>query len=156
MANSKLDTLNLINKLNNAYQCCKACGSKYGVYSVGCSSSWFGNCDVCGLENVSVTETRDYAYLYTGVTKLRQQLEAMKDSTEAKPTSPEVKYTSKITRVEIVREDEFCPLYTTVSIDDEGGGAFIVINAETGEVRLDFEEFNEVIKAVNLLREQNG
>ena len=156
MANSKLEILNLINKLNNAYQCCKACGSKYGVYSVGCSSSWFGNCDVCGLENVSVTETRDYAYLITGVRKLKEELKAMDTSTEAKPTSPEVKYTSKITRVEICREDQYCPLYTTVSIDDEGGGAFIVINAETGEVRLDFEEFDEVIKAVKILREQNG
>jgi hypothetical protein len=156
VANSKLETLNLINKLNNAYQCCKACGAKYGVYSVGCSSTWIGNCDVCGLENVSVTETRDYAYLYTGVTKLRQQLEAMKTSKEAKETSTEVKYSMKITSVEIAREDELVALYTTVSVEDEGGGPFITIRADSGEVRLDFDEFDEVIKAVNLLREQNG
>ncbi len=156
MASSKLETLNLINKLNNAYKCCKACGAKYGVYSVGCSSSWTGDCDVCGLENVSVTETRDYAYLYTGITKLRKELEAMKAPNEAKPDSREVKYSSKITRVEISREDEFSALFTTVSIEDEGGGAFIVINAENGEVRLDFEEFEEVIKAVKILRDQNA
>jgi hypothetical protein len=139
----------LINKLKNAYKCCKACGTKYGVYSVGCSSSWIGDCDVCGTEKVSVTETRDYGYLITGIRKLSKETDPV-----TKPT--EVKYSMKITSVEICREDAVAPLYTTVSVQDEGGGPFIVINAEEGEVRLDFEEFDEVIKAVNLLREQNG
>ncbi len=147
MGNSKLKKLNLINKLQNAYQCCKACGSKYGVYSVGCSSSWIGDCDVCGLENVSVTETRDYAYLMTGIRKLKME----KDT---KTETKEVKYTSKITSVEICREDELVALTTEVKIEDEGGGAFIVITSDADSVRLDFEEFDEVIKAVALLKNQ--
>jgi hypothetical protein len=147
VGNSKLKKLNLINKLQNAYQCCKACGSKYGVYSVGCSSSWIGDCDVCGLENVSVTETRDYAYLMTGIRKLKME----KDT---KTETKEVKYTSKITSVEICREDELVALTTEVKIEDEGGGAFIVITSDADSVRLDFEEFDEVIKAVALLKNQ--
>ena len=40
---------------------CHDCGKKYGVYSVGSSSTWVGECDVCG-ETKGVTETRDYGY----------------------------------------------------------------------------------------------
>jgi hypothetical protein len=43
------------------------------VYSVGCSSVWQGICQVCG-ETKGVTETRDYAYFYTGIRKLKEQL----------------------------------------------------------------------------------
>ena len=138
-------TTKLIKKLKNAYQVCKACGSKYGVYSVGCSSSWIGKCDVCGLENVSVTEARDYGYLITGIRKL-----SMEETSTTE--TPEVKYTSKITQITIQRGDDFET--TTVSIDDEGGGAFIVLNTNDGEIRLDFDEFDEVIKAVSLLKNQ--
>ena len=149
--NPLLEKLNLVNKLSNAYQCCKACGSKYGVYSVGCSSNWIGTCDVCGLENVAVTETRDYGYLYTGQTKLRKEIEAMKTKDKKKET----KYSSKITSVEVTREDDFVALTTTVSIDDEGGGEFLVITSDADSIQLDFEEFDEVVKAVKLLREQS-
>ena len=56
----------LLNKLQGAYTVCKDCGSKYGEYSVGCSSVWEGKCDVCG-ENKPVTESRDYGYLNKGI-----------------------------------------------------------------------------------------
>jgi len=59
----------MIKKLRDAYQCCKDCGREWGVYSVGCSSTWIGKCDVCGEEK-GVTETRDYAYLITGIRRL--------------------------------------------------------------------------------------
>jgi translation initiation factor 2 beta subunit (eIF-2beta)/eIF-5 len=59
----------LLRKLENAYVVCNDCGSKYGVYSVGCSSVWEGDCDVCG-ESKPVTEARDYAYLITGIRKV--------------------------------------------------------------------------------------
>lgn len=62
----------LIARLRNAYQCCKQCGMKWGVYSVGCSSTWIGRCDVCGEER-PVTETRDYAYLITGIRRLSNE-----------------------------------------------------------------------------------
>ena len=56
----------LVNKLQGAYTVCKDCGSKYGEYSVGCSSTWEGKCDVCG-ETKPVTEARDYGYLNKGI-----------------------------------------------------------------------------------------
>jgi hypothetical protein len=59
----------LIKKLEQAYQVCRDCGHKYGVYSVGCSSVWEGVCNVCD-EYKPVTETRDYGYLVTGIRKL--------------------------------------------------------------------------------------
>ena len=55
--------------LENAYKVCKDCGKIYGEYSVGCSSVWEGECDVCG-ETKGVTEARDYGYLEKGITKL--------------------------------------------------------------------------------------
>ena len=60
----------LIKKLEQAYQVCRDCGFKYGVYSVGCSSTWVGACDVCH-EIKGVTEARDYGYLVTGIRKLK-------------------------------------------------------------------------------------
>jgi hypothetical protein len=60
----------LLKKLENAYTVCSECGDKYGVYSVGCSSVWNGTCNVCDQET-HVTEARDYAYLMTGIRKLK-------------------------------------------------------------------------------------
>ena len=51
---------------------CNDCGTKYGKYSVGCSSRWMGTCDVCG-EIKGVTEVRDYGYLAKGIKELRQK-----------------------------------------------------------------------------------
>lgn len=56
--------------LDKAYQVCNECGEKYGTYSVGCSSRWLGGCDVCGKNNVPVTEKRDYNYLQKGIVEL--------------------------------------------------------------------------------------
>ena len=57
--------------LQNADVVCKECGTKYGTYSVGCSSTWEGKCDVCGQVK-SVTETRDYGYLQKGIDELKK------------------------------------------------------------------------------------
>ena len=62
----------LIKKLENACVVCRDCGLKYGVYSVGCSSVWEGKCGVCD-QIKPVTETRDYAYLTTGIRKLLKE-----------------------------------------------------------------------------------
>jgi len=59
----------LVGKLQGAYTVCKDCGTKYGEYSVGCSSVWEGKCDVCG-ETKPVTEARDYGYLNKGIEEL--------------------------------------------------------------------------------------
>jgi hypothetical protein len=50
-----------VRKLMEADVTCHDCGKKYGEYSVGCSSTWMGKCDVCG-ETKGVTEARDYGY----------------------------------------------------------------------------------------------
>ena len=55
--------------LRNAEVVCKDCGSKYGTYSVGCSSTWEGECGVCG-KTTGVTEVRDYGYLSKGIREL--------------------------------------------------------------------------------------
>ncbi len=66
-----------------------------------------------------------------------------------------VTYRSAITGICIYRKDQFRTLQTEVKLVDEGGGEFISIMDDQGqEIRLEFEEFNEVIKAVNTLRNQ--
>jgi hypothetical protein len=55
--------------LKSAEVVCKDCGSKYGHYSVGCSSTWESKCNVCG-ETKGVTEVRDYGYLTKGIKEL--------------------------------------------------------------------------------------
>ena len=57
--------------LKNADVVCKDCGSKYGTYSVGCSSTWIGTCNVCGQER-PVTEVRDWNYLREGIEELQK------------------------------------------------------------------------------------
>ena len=59
----------LLARLEQAAVTCHDCGKRYGVYSVGCSSTWIGVCGVCG-ERKGVTETRDYAYFITGRKKI--------------------------------------------------------------------------------------
>lgn len=60
-------------KLLTADVVCKDCGSKYGRYSVGCSSTWEGTCDVCG-ETKGVTEVRDWGYLTKGLHELKDNI----------------------------------------------------------------------------------
>ncbi len=55
--------------LKSAEVVCGDCGSKYGHYSVGCSSTYTGTCNVCGQEK-SITEVRDWNYLKEGIDKL--------------------------------------------------------------------------------------
>ena len=55
--------------LKNAQVICHDCGDRYGVYSVGCSSTWESKCNVCG-QTKGVTEVRDYGYLTKGIKEL--------------------------------------------------------------------------------------
>lgn len=74
---------------------------------------------------------------------------------ELENTLSKTKYRSTVSQVCVHREDEFRTLQTTVSLTDEGGGEFITLTDNGGnEIRLDFEEFEEVIKAVTLLKNQ--
>jgi len=166
----------LYQKLVSADQVCSDCGTKYGKYSVGCSSQWEGTCDVCG-ETKGVTEVRDYGYLAKGIAELngkrpaepfsnltqdftperKAKIKEQSKKVAEQMTEPEdkVTYKSAISGICIYRKDQFRTLQTEVKLVDEGGGEFISIMDDQGqEIRLDFEEFDEVIKAVTLLRNQ--
>jgi hypothetical protein len=60
-----------VQTLMDAEVVCKDCGSKYGTYSVGCSSTWLGKCNVCGQEK-PITEVRDWGYLAKGIGELKK------------------------------------------------------------------------------------
>jgi len=62
-------TESLRQKLLSADVVCRDCGLKYGKYSVGCSSIWEAQCDVCG-ETKGCTEVRDWGYLSRGLAEL--------------------------------------------------------------------------------------
>jgi hypothetical protein len=67
-----------------------------------------------------------------------------------------VTYKSTITGVCIHRTDAtHRTLQTEVKLMDEGGGEYIsLMDSEGQEIRLDFEEFDEVVKAVAMLKGQ--
>ena len=73
---TKAEIRKMIKTLQNADVTCKDCGAKWGVYSVGCSSTWNGVCNVCGKDE-RITESRDYAYFITGIRKLKLQLKEL-------------------------------------------------------------------------------
>jgi hypothetical protein len=62
--------MTLLTKLLQADVVCRECGTKYGKYSVGCSSTWEGTCDVCDQKK-PVTEVRDWGYLGKGIQELK-------------------------------------------------------------------------------------
>ena len=149
----------LSQKLLTANHVCKDCGAKYGRYSVGCSSSWAGTCDVCD-QSTFVTEARDYGYLTKGIQELKlnikEQSKKVADYMANQETDDKVTYKSTITGVCVHRIDaSHRTLQTEVKLEDEGGGEFITLTDTDGsQIRLDFEEFDEVVKAVNLLKNQ--
>lgn len=71
-------TETLLTKLLRADIVCKDCGTEYGKYSVGCSSTWMGTCDVCG-EAKPVTEVRDYGYLSKGIRAEKEKSKEVAD-----------------------------------------------------------------------------
>jgi translation initiation factor 2 beta subunit (eIF-2beta)/eIF-5 len=73
---TKAEIKRMIRRLNNAYVSCKECGTEWGIYSVGCSSTWMGVCQICE-ERKPVTESRDYAYFFSGICRLQQQLKEL-------------------------------------------------------------------------------
>jgi hypothetical protein len=76
----------LYQKLLTAEVVCRDCGDKYGKYSVGCSSTWEGTCDVCEQDK-SVTEVRDWGYLGKGISELKawRPVQPFSDLTEGFP-----------------------------------------------------------------------
>jgi len=112
---------------------------------------------VCG-ETKGVTEVRDYGYLGKGLQELRENIkeQSKEVANYMKETEDKVTYKSTIIGVCVHRVDaNHRTLQTEVKLEDEGGGEFITLTDTDGsQIRLDFEEFDEVIKAVNLLKNQ--
>ncbi len=149
----------LSQKLLTAEHVCKDCGAKYGKYSVGSSSTWMGTCDVCDQSRF-VTEVRDYGYLTKGIeelkTNIKEQSKKVAEYMADQENDNKVTYKSTITGVCVHRIDaSHRTLQTEVKLEDEGGGEFITLTDTDGsQIRLDFEEFDEVVKAVALLKNQ--
>jgi hypothetical protein len=72
---------NLVTRLTQADVVCKDCGQAYGKYSVGCSTTYEGQCEVCG-EMKPVTEVRDWGYLAKGIAMARAQSNIKEQSKE--------------------------------------------------------------------------
>ena len=73
----------LLKTLENACNTCFDCGQKYGVYSVGCSSVYESKCNVCG-EVKRITETRDFAYFFPTIRRLKQEIKDETNNRKAK------------------------------------------------------------------------
>jgi hypothetical protein len=64
-----------------------------------------------------------------------------------------------VTEISIHSKDEspiFGELATKVSLNDEGNGPFVCIKQETNhtnEIRLDFDDIPQILKAIEMLRE---
>jgi len=71
----------LVERLTQADLVCRDCGDKYGKYSVGCSTTHEGWCEVCG-EAKPVTEVRDWGYLAKGIAMARAQANIKEQSKE--------------------------------------------------------------------------
>jgi hypothetical protein len=80
----------LYQKLLSAEVVCRDCGSKYGKYSVGVSSTWMGTCDVCEQDK-PVTEVRDWGYLTKGIKELKAWRPVQPFSELTKDFTPERK-----------------------------------------------------------------
>ncbi len=118
---------------------------------------WEGTCDVCD-EKKPVTEVRDWGYLGKGLQEFREKIKEQSKEVAKymKETEDKVTYKSTIIGVCVHRIDaSHRTLQTEVKLEDEGGGEFITLTDTDGQqIRLDFEEFDEVVKAVALLKNQ--
>lgn len=66
-----------------------------------------------------------------------------------------------VTEIAVHKEDEspiFGDIVTHVKLDDEGAGTFIKIvqhnDTKTDEIRLDFNEIEHILKAIEMLKAQ--
>jgi hypothetical protein len=125
----------LLERLTQADVVCKDCGEKYGKYSVGCSSTWMGTCDVCGEEK-GITEVRDWGYLTKGINELNAQRPAQPFSELTKDFTPERKarikeQSAKVANYMLTQE----PIMTDEDLDDA-----LTASYEQGEITLKLTE----------------
>jgi hypothetical protein len=143
----KLEKLNLKTKLRAAYQVCHSCGVKYGEVRNYASTIWNGQCDVCGKEG-SVTESRDYGFLWKGI----RDLEGKKEENAA-PSKP--KYVTRLQTITIENVETYASNgLTEIQYIDEGGGAYVTLTQDGNEITLDPEEIDLVYEACKKLLSQ--
>jgi hypothetical protein len=122
-------------KLLTADVVCMDCGSRYGKYSVGCSSMWLGTCDVCD-EHKPVTEVRDWGYLTKGINELKPRRPAEPFSNLTENFTPErkakIKEQSKQV-AEYMKSQE--PILTEEELDEE-----LMASYERGDITLKLTE----------------
>ena len=142
-------TNSLYTKLLRAEIVCRDCGDKYGTYSVGCSSTWEGDCDVCG-EHKGVTEVRDWGYLTKGIREMgpggaRPFSELTKDFT------PERKERIKMQSKEVAA---YMASVGPIMDDDELDG-IMMASYEVGEITLKLteEEVGFLNECLDLIQE---
>jgi nucleoside-diphosphate-sugar epimerase len=89
---------------------------------------------------------------------IKEQSKEVAEYMAKQETEDKVTYKSTIIGVCVHRVDaDHRTLQTEVRLEDEGGGEFITLTDTDGsQIRLDFEEFDEVVKAVALLKGQGG
>ena len=129
---NKLTTQSLLERLTQADICCHDCGHKFGVYSVGVSSTWEAECPVCGKVG-RCTETRDYGYLTKGINELKAQ------RTGAEPFSKLTKDFTPERKAKIKEQSKVAAAYMAsvgpIMDDDELEGA-LSASYEVGELTL--------------------
>jgi len=124
---------NLLDRLTQADVVCSDCGTKYGKYSVGCSSVWEGTCNVCG-EVKPITEVRDYGYLTKGIARLKGENYPLSDLT--KNLAPGVKESIKKQSKSVADYMlSVGPIMTDGELDEE-----LVSSYEKGEITLKLTE----------------
>jgi hypothetical protein len=126
---------NLLTRLLEADVCCRKCGQEYGVYSVGCSSTWEGKCHVCG-EQKPVTEVRDWGYLRKGISELKAWRPAEPFSNLTKDFTPERKAKIREQSKKVADYMETVgPIMTDVELED-----CLTASYEQGEITLKLTE----------------
>jgi hypothetical protein len=142
--------MTLLTKLLQADVVCRECGSKYGKYSVGCSSVWEGTCDVCD-EKKPITEVRDWGYLAKGINELKAWRPVQPFSELTKHFPPErrerIKEQSKILAEHLATLD---PIMNDDELED-----CLTASYEKGEITLKLTEeevafLNECMDVIQL------
>jgi hypothetical protein len=125
----------LYEKLLTAEVVCRDCGSKYGKYSVGCSSTSMGICDVCEQDK-PVTEVRDWGYLTRGINELKAWRPVQPFSELTKDFTPErkakIKEQSKVVASYMASVG---PIMTDAELEDA-----LTPSYEQGEITCKFTE----------------
>jgi len=148
----KPEKTTLLGRLTQADVVCNDCGTKYGKYSVGCSSVWEGTCDVCG-ETKPITEVRDYGYLTKGINELNAKRPAQPFSDLTKDFTPERKAKIKEQSAKVANYmASVGPIMNDAELED-----CLTASYEQGEITCKFteEELTALAEVLNAHEEEH-